>query len=252
MYFYFYDNCTQEEKHSSTIHAIEARLVELGINGRIEKLSIFKNAKTVIEDAIKKGAETIVAVGNDNTFTQLISAAAAYEVTIGFIPIENSPRYSELLGIPVGVEACTVLSKRRKVVADVGNANGHSFISAIEVSNPETARVTCNGEYTISSTTKDSSITIMNVGSSNTDIFDCTDGKFDVVVTPAPIKESRFKKERVIPRSIFHSDSVYIESVSSDPIQCTIDNTINIQTPCTVRIIPQALPIIVGKERTIT
>ena len=62
MYFYFYDTFVSDKKNEQLLGKIENRLIELGINGRTEKLTVLKNMKELIEDAIKKGAHTIVAV----------------------------------------------------------------------------------------------------------------------------------------------------------------------------------------------
>lgn len=254
MYFYFYDSCTQKDEHASTLHSIEARLVELGINGRIEKLSIFKNAKDLIEDAIRKGAQTVIAVGNDSTFTQVVNVAAPYDVTIGFIPVEQSPLYGELLGMPMGPEACEIISKRRKVTMDVGVANGNHFVSSLHVEQPTRTEVVCNGDYSVTSTHEDNTMNVANINTMGMHTSDYEDAMLEVIVEPgSPKKRNKKRKlESTGQRSVFKSDSIEIATTGGEEVTCSIDNTLTVHTPCTVGIMPKAISIIVGKERSLT
>ena len=45
MYFYFYDTFVSDKKNEQLLGKIENRLIELGINGRTEKLTVLKNMK---------------------------------------------------------------------------------------------------------------------------------------------------------------------------------------------------------------
>jgi len=62
-YFYLYDTFTSERAHAGTLVRIENALTDLGIQGRVGRLTILKSAKDLIDSAIKDGADTVVAVG---------------------------------------------------------------------------------------------------------------------------------------------------------------------------------------------
>lgn len=254
MYFYFYDTCTQQPTHASLLHEIEARLVELGINGRIEKLSIFKNARDLIEDAIRKGAKTVVAVGNDSTFTQVVNIAAPYDVTVGFIPIEASPIYTPLLGVPIGIEAADILSKRRKVTIDIGNAGGNFFIRAIKINLPTQTRIVCNGQFSIASTSEENSTYIYNIAPEEMNQFSSpVDGVLDVVINEISAKKKkRFQQKSAFSTSVFHSSNIEVVSQNKkEEVACTLDDSVTVNTPFTISVEKEALDIIVGKERAL-
>ena len=63
MYHYIYDSFLSDKRYENEISQIEARILGLGINGRVDKLTILKNLKEIVEDGIKKGAETLVVMG---------------------------------------------------------------------------------------------------------------------------------------------------------------------------------------------
>ncbi|MFA6423727.1 MAG: diacylglycerol kinase family protein [Candidatus Magasanikbacteria bacterium] len=133
MYVYLYDNFLRQKKYDSLIKAVEVRLTDYGIAGKILRLNNFIDPKQIIDDEIKRGAKTIVIVGNDATFGYVLSRAATCNCTFGFLPVGADNTISEVLGIPVGVEACDVLSKRRKESLDVGWMNNRYFVSQLHV-----------------------------------------------------------------------------------------------------------------------
>lgn len=133
MYVYIYDNFLRKKNYLSTIHSMEVILTDYGIAGKILRLQNYTDSKAIIEDEIKRGAKTIVIVGNDATFGQILSRSATCDCTFGFLPVGPNNTIAEVLGIPVGIEACTVLSRRRKEFLDVGWMNNRYFVSQLHV-----------------------------------------------------------------------------------------------------------------------
>lgn len=133
MYIYLYDNFLRHKKFDSTVKAMETRLTDFGIAGKIIRLQNFTNADAIIEEEIKEGAETIVIVGDDETFGHVLSRAAKRDVLFGFLPVGPNNAIAQVLGIPVGEDACDVLSKRRKVSLDVGWFNNRYFINQLHI-----------------------------------------------------------------------------------------------------------------------
>ena len=133
MYVYIYDNLLRNKKFESVIRAIEVKLTDYGIAGKILRLNNYTDAKPIIDDEIKRGAKTVVIVGNDETFGHVLSRSATCDCIFGFLPVGSDNTIAEVLGIPVGVEACDVLSRRRKQRLDVGWMNSRYFISQLHV-----------------------------------------------------------------------------------------------------------------------
>lgn len=133
MYVYIYDNFLRDKHYASVVKAMEVNLTDYGIAGKILRLSNYIDAKPIIDDEIKRGAKTIVIVGNDETFGHVLSRSATCECTFGFLPIGPGNTIADVLGIPVGVEACDVLSRRLKERLDVGWVNSRYFVSQLKI-----------------------------------------------------------------------------------------------------------------------
>jgi len=48
MFFYLYDAVVLDKKFSGLLERIESRIIELGINGRVERLTPLRNMKVAI------------------------------------------------------------------------------------------------------------------------------------------------------------------------------------------------------------
>lgn len=153
MYVYLYDNFLRQKKFLPTVRTMEVMLTDYGIAGKILRLHNYSDAKAIIEDEIKKGAKTVVIVGNDGTFGQVLSRSATCGCTFGFLPVGPDNTIAEVLGIPVGVEACAVLSRRRKEFLDVGWMNNRYFISQLHVQ-PSKIEVIYDEKFKVSATDK--------------------------------------------------------------------------------------------------
>jgi diacylglycerol kinase family enzyme len=250
MYFYFYDKLTQEKKYEPLLVKVETRLIDLGLNGRVEKLSIFKNAREIIRDAIKKGAKTIIAVGDDKTFATVVNMVATQNVTLGFIPIEPGV-FSRLLGIPAGEEACDVLSKRLYTTIDLGCIQDFYFVGAVQAETRAPATLHCDDAYTITAPAY-TRMLLSNVGDVFGDVVTAehaTDGALNIHLA-TPMQSSGFFHRRVAPAADSMVRVRKIEVSSHDTeLTLTADQHTSFHTPCTITIAPQALKLIVGRDR---
>src|SRR5688572_24564667 len=134
MYYYLYDSFLADRKYERVLAAVETRLTDLGISGKIGRLTPFTNAKGLIRDEVRRGVQTIVVVGNDETVAKVVSGIDEAKLTLGFIPIGTPTSIARSLGIPEGAEACDVLSKRVTQKIDLGSVNGHLFLSQVRMS----------------------------------------------------------------------------------------------------------------------
>lgn len=149
MYIYLYDNFLRSKRFDSTVKAMEQRLTDFGIAGKIIRLQTFTSSDAIIAEEIRRGATTVVIVGNDTTFGHVLSRSASQDVTFGFLPVGPTNSIASVLGIPVGVEACEVLSKRRKLRLDVGWFNNRFFINQLHIK-PAKVSVTYDERFTVS------------------------------------------------------------------------------------------------------
>ena len=208
MYFYLYDTFLKEKKYAGSLTKIENRLIDLGINGKTEKMSVLKSAKEVVGDAIKGGAKTIIAVGDDQTFAEALNIVAAHKsIVLGFIPIVEG-NIAKTLGIPAKEGACDVLSARIVSKIDLGKVNSHYFFSALEISQNNGLSIECDGKYTVKPVSTTVNISIRNFGLvltkkdlQKSDVHNPCDGFLDIVFTQDKVG-SIFKKSQTGP-SVF-------------------------------------------------
>lgn len=251
MFFYLYDKITQDKKLEGVLTQVEHRLIDLGINGRVERMAIFKNMRELIEDAIKRDAHTVVAVGNDATFSKALSAVAPFPaVSLGFIPMVEDTVFGKLLGIPTGPAACDLLSKRLLLQADLGRLQKTFFITSAEVAQHASVSVACDGLYSISALKPDTAIRIDTIGPVLTQglgrLARADDGKLEVVLTPSGPK-GMFSRKTGETASVFPATHIKITAAESLPV--SVDGEVVAKTPCEIEVIPRAVKLIVGKDR---
>src|SRR3989338_7559622 len=130
MYYLIFDSFASKPKYQKTVAQIEGRFVDLGLKMNVIKLNLLRSLKETIEEGVKKGVQTVVAVGDDSLFTKLINLAADKKIVVGFIPLRPS-RITSLLGIPEGEAACSIISARRTAVLDLGKINNLYFVANV-------------------------------------------------------------------------------------------------------------------------
>lgn len=249
MYLYIYDSFLNQKKYFNLLNRIENRLADLEIKGKICRLNILKNMKEVIEDGIKQGVNTIVAVGDDLTFSKIVNIIAELNVTLGIIPVTKS-KIAEILGVPLGEKACDVLAQRLIQKLDLGKINQQYFIDSATINDPD---VVLNFEkFQISPVAKNALVSICNLGflTTNQSIYKQrlsipTDGLLEAVI--APIK-SGFLIKKIDRQSIFPFKKIIIGS-KAEPVTITIDQQAVFKTPVEVTIAPKKLKVIVGNKR---
>ncbi|MFA5052038.1 MAG: diacylglycerol kinase family protein [Patescibacteria group bacterium] len=257
MYYYIYDTYLNDKKYTTTLQHIESRLMSLGINGRIERMTLLKSMREVITDAIKKGASTIVAVGNDETVSKIVNYLPNISVTLAIIPIGADNTIAASLGIPQGESACEVLSSRIIEHIDVGKANDCYFISSLSV--PSTEEVIFDwGTYQVKPLTNQNTITICNfnsrsVAGNNTPSHSGNphDGILEAVFS-VPEHQSwwSFSKKNYSSASVFPFTKIKIKC-ATECLPIVADGQTTIKTPVTVEVVPKKLKVIVGKNRMI-
>ncbi|MBI3291090.1 hypothetical protein HYZ76_02295 [Candidatus Falkowbacteria bacterium] len=252
MYLYLYDSFLNNKKYNNLLAKTETRLTDLGIGGKIFRLSPLRNVTELLHDELKTGAKTIVVVGNDKTFNQIINIAAKLNVTVGIIPIGPDNKIARILGIGSSEEACNVLSSRIIEKVDLGRANGTYFLSNIMVSNGEIT-IECENKYRVTPKIKNQ-VRVCNLRPISAaqgvlgGYFNPTDGLLEVFIQPVASGLGHiFKRSVQFKESVIPSKKILIRS--KDSISVLTDGQKVLKTPVEVEIIPKKLKIIVGKNR---
>lgn len=245
MYYYVYDEFVQDPKLERELALIETRLTDLGISGKIARLALFRDPAELIKDEIRKGAKTIVAVGNDATLRKVIDAAEDSDVAISIIPMGPDNRIAQILGIPNGSAACDILSARITEKLDIGMVNGRRFLHAAFVNASAGAEIICDELFKII-LSKKTVIEIRNLETSDEDVraADPTDGKLEIVMRNS--QRSWFGKKTGL-ASIIPVKKAVIRNPANTRV--TIDGDTFEDIDFTVSVLPQRINFISGKGR---
>lgn len=135
VYYYIYDEFTQEKKYQKELAAIERRLTDLELGGKISRLALFRSPEDLIRDELKRGVSTVVVVGNDATVFKVLDVVTEYDVTLGVIPVGEKNSIATALGVPDGELACDTLSARIVENLDTGFINGKRFLTRAVIEN---------------------------------------------------------------------------------------------------------------------
>lgn len=241
MHVYIYDDYLDKGKYNKIINRMEIRLTDLGLNGKIIRLAGIKNIKGTIQNEIKLGAKTIIAVGNNQTVNKIIGAIIDTDIygdfqkktLLGIIPIGNDNSIASSFGIKDEEEACNILLARRIEKIDLGLVNNHYFLNEISV---PSAKTTIDiDDYSL--TTEDKGeIKIINLlsGQGRGLRPNPHDGRVDIYIRTKK-GETHLTAEKC--------------RISNPDRRLMIDGVVEIALPVEVGIIKDRVNIIVGKDR---
>ena len=250
MYVYLYDDFLRQKKYDNLLKVMETRLTDFGIAGKIIRLQNFTNAKLVIDEEIRKGVSAVVIVGNDKTFGQVLSRAATCEVLFGFLPLGENNSIAQVLGIPVGEEACEVLAKRRKVNLDVGWFNNRYFVSQLYIP-PSKITVEYDERFRVSAK-NEMELVVCNLqpfvwkgqGLNKQQIIHPQDGKLEAFLQPL---QKKFWRNIYEEPSVFPFEEMTVSSKS--PFVVEADGTRSKETKIKIKLARSRIEMVVGKER---
>ncbi|OGH80754.1 MAG: hypothetical protein A3I29_04235 [Candidatus Magasanikbacteria bacterium RIFCSPLOWO2_02_FULL_44_11] len=231
---------------------MEISLTDFGIAGKILRLHNFVDAKPIIDDEIKRGAKTFVVVGNDRTLGHVLSRAATAGCTFGFIPIGSFTSIAGVLGIPVGLEACTILSRRRKECLDVGWVNNRFFISQLHI-HPSRIEIIYDEKFRV--TAKDKmELVICNLQpyfwkkdkkDLETRVVHPQDGKLEAFVRP--LTKNRWWGYTYEDPSIFPFEEMEVRGEQPFPVEA--DGKITKEIRLKIKLAHTKVEMIVGRDR---
>ena len=248
MNIFIYDNFLSEKKYNNTLSKIETRITDLGLNGKIVRLSLLKNIASSIDDEIKRGAKTLIAVGSNHTLSKVLNAICcsnhpeALKVPIFIIPVgKENNEIANSLGILNFSDACEILSSRRIEELNTVKANNFYFLSEARINTVGT-KIEIDKNYTIELIEK-GNIIINNL------ILNKKESPENVICLPGDDKIELFiksKKEKII-KSVFSFDKIIIENKFKNLI---LDKSEEIRTPVNIELSSKKIRLIIGKNRS--
>lgn len=239
MHFYLYDAALVDKRYASTLADVETRLTDVGLQGRIGRLGPLKSATELVRTAVKAGATTIVAVGNDATVIEVLSAIATdRSLTLGIIPVGRPHAIADLIGIPEGEDAVAVLAARRLEVMDLGKVNNYYFLTAATLECKDAVSVSIDTGFTLTPTVSGSVLTVSNLAPGG----DCQDGYLEILI------------ESIAKKGWFGSETnrshILVERAKITGNGTIVaDHGTAINLPAIIEVIPKSLKLIVGKDR---
>jgi len=245
MYLYIYDSFLNDKKYTDLLIKIEKRITDLGIKGKIARLSVLKNMKELINDGVKEGVQTVVAIGDSKTFAKVINIVADLDVTLGLIPVDNDNDIARVLGIPPKVLACDVLASRIIKKIDLGKINNYYFVNTAEIENADV--VIEYNDFKVEPVTQKNRIALYNFAAQGiSEKSNPVDGILEAVITPI---KSTLLGNKKITGTILPFTKIKIGSNAEEQVSILTDHQIITKTPAEIRVVPEKLKIIVGSER---
>jgi hypothetical protein len=239
MYAYIYDEFTNQNKFGKALYKIEKRLTDLNLNGKIIRLGVSKNIKVAVEDEIRQGTKTIVAVGNDKTVSQIINAIAndqsdeKHQVTLGIIPIsEKDSQIAATFGIKTISSACEILLARRLETFQLAKINQNFFLFNLILASSDTILEI------------DKKNLLQNPGPSVVEITNSPNWPKE----KSEEKKLKLKISNKAGESLFSVKELFVANKTSVIIA---DNSLTLKTPTRISLGEEKIKIIVGKERSV-
>ncbi len=221
---------------------MEIRLTDLGLNGKIIRLGGIKNIKGTIQNEIKLGAKTIIAVGNNQTINKIIGAIIDTEIygdfqkktLLGIIPIGEDNSIAASFGIKNIEEACNILLARRVEKIDLGLVGSYYFLNQASIQSAGaileiddyTMEINERGEVKVINLLSDAKETIKS---------NPHDGKLEILI------RTRKNDETFLTTNNF--------KISNHDHKLILDGVVEIDTPVEIGIMKDKVSVIVGKDR---
>lgn len=242
MHVYIYDDYLNKSKYNKAINRMEIRLTDLGLNGKIIRLGSIKNIRGAIQNEIKLGAKTIIAVGNNQTVNKIIGAIIDTDIygdfqkktLLGIIPIGHDNSIAASFGIKNEEEACNILLARRIEKIDLGLVNNHYFLNQADIQSLGTI-IEIN-DYSLEVRER-GEVKIINLLSDPREKIKSSphDGLLDILITT-----------RRNDRTLISSKKL---KISNPDNKLVLDGVLEIQTPAELTIMKDKVSVIVGKDR---
>ncbi|MFZ4632185.1 MAG: diacylglycerol/lipid kinase family protein [Patescibacteria group bacterium] len=242
MHVYIYDEYLNKPKYNRAINRLEIRLTDLGLNGKIIRLGGIKNIKGTIQNEIKLGAKTIIAVGNNQTVNKIIGAIIDTEIygdfqkktLLGLVPIGDDNSIAASFGIKNVDEACNILLARRVEKIDLGLVGNYYFLNQASIQSAGTTLEINDYQLEIE---EKGEVRIINLLSDPKEKIKSNphDGKLDILIRTKKKDESLITVKKV--------------RITNANEKLIVDGVFEVTTPTEIGVMKDKVNVIVGKDR---
>lgn len=245
-YLYFIDSgITRVPKTEEKLVELEKSIVEFGIAGSIIRLSPLKTIQDTLSSRNFQNIQTIVGVGGDELFFDLLDFACDKPLVLGMISLTSS-QILKHLGVPSGLDGCKTIAQRITKPVDCGRINQKYFFSKVHI--PFSYKINLDGRLDLSLDSPEVSERAMFMRAVNVD-FGASEphqvGKLKLEV----VKKSKkmFGGEAQEIRSSFVFSKLRVLGTGEEPI--VADGQKTFKPPVEIVAAPKSLKMIVGKSR---
>lgn len=231
MYAYLYDPVLRQRTFRGFLDRLETRLTDFGLGGKIYRLGPLLHLNEIVLEETRRKAKTIVAIGTDRLFHQLLNAPNIQNFVVGFVPVNPHSIIGTLLGVPPQEAAATVLAHRITRSLHLASANAVRFFWELSIpfSGPTTLK--CDDCYAVTPNGSSGRITVRNTPS--------IEAQF---VTTLHIKQSLWHQSQ----SVFHNQKISFEGLKQEIL---IDGQPLGVERLKIEHVPTVLRVIVGRNR---
>lgn len=256
MHVYIYDSYVNQKKYDKIVARIETRITDLGLNGKIVRIGMLNSVYDIIHNEVKKGAKTIVVVGNNHILHQAINSLATLtnknipsNIPLGMIPIgEKENHISKYLGIKNNDDATNIISARRIETIDLGKINDHYFLTqavvptigtTVSIDKDFSIEINDTGEIYIINMPIDIEIPSEINPKTNDDVL-------ELFIKTSKTNKFLTKKKNNHQQSIFSFKEL---TIINKKFPINIDTSQTISSPAIIKIAKEKINLIVGKNR---
>jgi diacylglycerol kinase family enzyme len=278
MYFYIIDPQKLNQKTFERVqNQLYSCLSENRISGELSRITTLRSMSNLVDTAFSRGAKTLVAIGTDETLQEMINAVKGRDITLGYIPIEET-EMSKILGINGIDAAAKAIANRRIEMLDLGTVNQNWFLTRLTFGGGDEAENSTGifnmfkklelpaMEIKFSADEKYSGVfhaaagTIINARDNNggdKSLANPTDSVLDLLMVPgnSNLTQWSHKKdfangtlENIPGCSVVHLKKIEIKSPEGMPLKAA--GKVIAKVPAVIEVIPKALKMIVGRDRT--
>ena len=277
MYYYIFDPTKLSQKAFERVqNQLYSCLSEYRIGGDISRVTGIRTVQQLVDIAFDRGVKTLVIVGTDDTLQEAISAIKNREVTLGYVPIEDS-ELSRIFGLS-GIDAsCKTIAQRRVEFMDMGVVNKNWFFSRLSFGNLEEisggfmgagllgsptlptyeVRFLADGKYNASiKAVAGLIINSRDKSCGDNRLADPTDGLLDVLLIPDIGRMKLWKHRKDIEsgcyEKIYECSTIHIkkiEIINPEGLPLKAGSKVIAKTPAVIEAVPMSLRMIVGKDR---
>ena len=243
-YSIIYDLFINNNKYSKQTEQIERELLKLDIKAKINKLSLLNSLQAITKENVQQKIKTLIVVGDDTTFTNILDIVVPSTIVLGFIPIGNNNKISKMFGINDYMEACHIISQRIIKKINVGKINNFYFLENVTI-NPEKKPFTlsCDDDsFKINFQNNFQLIQIKN----KLGINETNNNK--IILEIVPNKTNQFFS---LNKTHYLNTKIPLKKIiikSEESIPLLIDSTKIIKTPVIIQASPEKLNLIVNRH----